>query len=232
MVKNKHSYVFVVLSVFFLFLFTVFSYEIYHGFMKNMDFAVTVKIQERIDNSTRLRLAEFVGNVMEGATFTASPEFSLIFLFTLTGIVCVDFQKKQFRLRGLIIPLLFGLLIIGELYGKTVVHHPAPPFYMIKNPTTIFPKFYINDQFSYPSGHTARAVFLSLSLYSFLIFHSAFFIKVNRRIGGLILILIYIGLVSVSRIYLGHHWLSDILGGALLGLPLWIVVHMIASIDE
>ena len=37
--------------------------------MKTADFAITVKVQERIDNSSRLRLARFTGEVMEGATF-------------------------------------------------------------------------------------------------------------------------------------------------------------------
>jgi membrane-associated phospholipid phosphatase len=202
-----------------LFCFIVFSRFVRTGMFDHSDFAITVKLQERIDSSSHLRLADVVGNIMEGSTFFASPEFSLFFLLLLTGIICVDVRKKKFHLSGLIIPILFGVLVGVEIYGKTVIHHPAPPFFMIKNPTTIFPKYYINDQFSYPSGHAARAIFLSMSFYSFFFFH----LKRSKSIHSLVLVctFLYIGLVSVSRIYLGHHWFSDIIGGLLLGLSMW-----------
>jgi undecaprenyl-diphosphatase len=106
---------------------------------------------------------------------------------------------------------------LAEIYGKNVVHHPAPPFFMIKNPTSIFPKYYINDQFSYPSGHAARAVFLAILVYGLAMKQC-----VNRTMRKKLLLLVgvlglYVGFVSISRIYLGHHWLSDIAGGILLG---------------
>jgi undecaprenyl-diphosphatase len=190
--------------------------------MKKIDFDTTVKLQDTIDKSPRLRLSNVVGDVMEGATFFASPEVSVVGVIILTGIALYDRKKKKIRWMALGIPLLFFLLVMAELYGKTVVHHPAPPFFMIKNPTTIFPKYYINDQFSYPSGHTARAVFLSIVLFSML--HTTYEIrntsdrlrKKKAIIVGCILCG-YITLVSVSRIYLGHHWFSDIIGGFFLG---------------
>jgi membrane-associated phospholipid phosphatase len=203
--------------------FYFFSNSIRSGFMKQTDFAITVKVQERIDLSSHLRLVDIVGNIMEGSSFFASPEFSVLFLVVLTGIVCIDIKNKKFRISGLFLPVLFGLLVVSEIYGKTVIHHPAPPFFMIKNPTTIFPKYYINDQFSYPSGHTARAVFLSFTLYSYLLFHSALLKGKKFRYAALIGVLLYIGLVSISRIYLGHHWFSDIVGGALIGSALFTV---------
>ena len=194
--------------------FTLFSYWVRHGAFRTVDFAFTVKIQDTIDRSPRLRLSRMVGEVMEGSTFFAGPEMSVIAVVIITGIALYDRKKKKIRWITLIIPLLFFFLVIGEVYGKSVVHHPAPPFFMIKNPPTLFPKYYINEQFSYPSGHASRAVFLALSIFYFL--SSIFPLRKKRVVLGFICAG-YVLLVSVSRIYLGHHWLSDIIGGWLLG---------------
>lgn len=212
------------ISVTLLIIFYFFSRSVKYGFLKQTDFNTTVKIQERVDKSSRLRLAGFVDNILEGSTFLASPEMSVIAVGIFTLWVMIDIRKKKIRLRALAIPLLFGLLILGEIYGKSVVHHPAPPFFMIKHPTTIFPQFYINEQFSYPSGHTARAVFLALVIW-LLIMQQSNNITMRKKLWIVVGLGIYVSLVSVSRIYLGHHWLSDIVGGGLLGLGLGTFVY-------
>jgi len=195
--------------------FTLFSYWVRHGAFRTVDFAFTVKIQDTIDRSPRLRLSRMVGEVMEGSTFFASPEVSVVAVLFITGITLYDFRKKKIRWIAFVIPLLFFFLVMGEVYGKSVVHHPAPPFFMIKNPTTIFPKYYINEQFSYPSGHAARAVFIACSALCLL---PSVLRHGKRGISILCIGIIYILLVSISRIYLGHHWLSDVTGGWLLGI--------------
>lgn len=202
-------------GIFLLVSFYLFSRQVKRGFLKNVDFAVTVKLQEKIDTSSRLRLASVIGNVMEGATFFASPAFSVIAVGGITLLALIDRKNKKIRLRALIIPILFGLIVVGELYGKSVVHHPAPPFFMIENPTSFFPKYYINEQYSYPSGHAARAVFLGISILSLVACHMA---QKFQKWMVTIAIFAYIGIVCISRIYLGHHWFSDIIGGMLLGL--------------
>lgn len=204
-------------SVFFglgcLFLVTFFflSRGVRNGFLKQTDFTTTVKIQDRLVHEGRID----TDTVMEGATFFVSPEASLVWLFILTIAAVYDRKNKKFRIFGFLIPILFAAMIGAELYGKTVVHHPSPPFFMIRNPTTIFPKYYVNEAYSYPSGHVARAVFLSVVSIGLLF--SAHRGKIFRILsfvcfGG------FVVLVGVSRIYLGHHWLSDVLGGGLLGV--------------
>lgn len=185
--------------------FTLFSRYLMRGGLKNFDFAVTVKLQERVDSSSRLRLARMVGETMEGSAFLASPLLTTIGVLTVT--VFAGFKRKKYRIVVLLIPLLFGLMTLGELYGKSVVHHPAPPFFLLKNPTTVFPKYHILEGFSYPSGHAARAVFFA--------FTASFLVK--KKLLTAIVFGIYVGLVGISKIYLGHHWFSDIVGGLLLG---------------
>lgn len=194
------------IGVLFLIFFYVFSHEVKRGFLKQTDFDVTVRLQNHIP--------KLFDEVWEDVAILVTPAPSVFIVGFLT---IVAFANKKIRLRALIIPILFGTLVMGELYGKSVVHHPAPPFFMIKNPTTIFPQFYVNEQFSYPSGHTARAVFLAIVLW-FLTIQQCNNITMKKRFligAGLGL---YVGLVALGRIYLGHHWLSDVIGGGLLGI--------------
>lgn len=195
--------------------FTLFSRFVKLGGMKETDFATTVKVQERIDNSSRLRIARLTGEIMEGATFLASPMVATVAMVILTFLTTI--KLKKWRWVALAIPILFGLMTLAEIYGKSVVHHPAPPFFLLKNPTTIFPKYYVQEDYSYPSGHAARAIFLGISIFSYLFFHTSFFKRMNVKLLISIGIISYVCLIAVSRIYLGHHWASDVIAGLLLG---------------
>lgn len=60
------------------------------------------------------------------------------------------------------------------------------------------------DKFSFPSGHTAAAFVMVFAIFHF---YPLFF--------GLILVVAC--LIAISRVYLGLHYPSDILGGIILG---------------
>ncbi len=71
------------------------------------------------------------------------------------------------------------------------------------------------ESFSFPSGHATGAV----ALYGFVAYllirtHRSWKVKVSSFFGALTMIL----LIDVSRLYLGVHYLSDVLAGNLVGL--------------
>lgn len=162
-------------------------------------------------------------SMWEVVALPVTPTPSIIVAAILTLVALIDFKKKKLRIRALIIPLLFGAVVLGEMYGKSVVTHPSPPFFMIKHPTTIFPQFYVNEQYSYPSGHTARAVFFGFCIYSLFILHDSKFKNKKLHMLAALGIMAYISMVAISRIYLGEHWLSDVIGGGLLGAGLGLL---------
>jgi membrane-associated phospholipid phosphatase len=190
--------------------FALYSQAVKRGAGKQADFDTTVRIQDKLTHEGRVD----TDTVMEGATFFVSPGVSLFWIGCLTIAAAIDIKRKRIRWTAVVLPVVFGFMVFGELYGKAVVHHPSPPFFMIKNPTTKFPRYYVNEQYSYPSGHAARAVFLAVATGSLL---WPWLVGRNRKLAMGLMAAGFIALVGVSRIYLGHHWLSDIVGGTLLG---------------
>jgi undecaprenyl-diphosphatase len=80
--------------------------------------------------------------------------------------------------------------------------------------------FYEETNFSFPSGHSTTAMVLFGMISYFLIRNST---SRRQRILFLLLGLTIILLVGFSRIYLGVHFLSDVLGGYLLGAT-WLIL--------
>lgn len=184
--------------------------------VRAMDFAATVKIQDRIDRSVHLRLAQAVDTVMTGATFFAGPGFSIFGVLVLSFVDAYTRKRRLLSLRSLLIPAGFVLITLAELYGKSVVLHPSPPFSLVKHPTTVFPSDYINEQYSYPSGHAARALYMAIVAIS-IWFHVRGGKSLRSRSMAVLLAAGYVMLVSIGKLYLGQHWFSDILGGIALG---------------
>jgi membrane-associated phospholipid phosphatase len=68
--------------------------------------------------------------------------------------------------------------------------------------------------YSFPSGHVVGYV----CLYGFLFFLVYVLFKRSwQRTAGLSLLALLVGFIGISRIHLGHHWASDVLGGYALG---------------
>lgn len=92
-----------------------------------------------------------------------------------------------------------------------------------------FDSIIIETGYSYPSGHS----FVSLAFYGFLIFlilQSN--ISKNKKYLFSFLLIFLILFIGVSRIYLGVHFPSDVLGGFLAGaIYLIIYIEIIRKIE-
>ncbi len=192
-------------------LFTGFSKFVKREGMKQIDFDVTVRVQDKISSSAGGRIDE----LMDDGAILADGIVSSGITLAITAWLLVDRKKKKIRWTALVIPVMFALFIGIEIYGKNVLPHSGPPFFMIKKPTTIFPKFHVIQPYSYPSGHAGRVTFLAIITGWVVVEHFAK--KKEKKMIMLAAIAGYVLFVWVSRIYLGHHWLSDIVGGILVG---------------
>ncbi|MBI4302199.1 MAG: phosphatase PAP2 family protein [Chloroflexi bacterium] len=117
--------------------------------------------------------------------------------------------------------LLFTLVADVVAEGvKELVARPRPDETLVA-----VAKGYSTSSYSYPSAHVVHFV----AFYGFLFYLAGWLVPDNRArivvrcfLGALVV------LVGVSRVYLGVHWPSDVVGGYLLGgifLTLWIFLY-------
>jgi undecaprenyl-diphosphatase len=100
-----------------------------------------------------------------------------------------------------VIPLFIVLTIGVEAALKIAFPHLPPPGERTRT-VEILPHLQAPFTNSFPSGHLARFTFLAAVIHG---------VPLWLRVGAVLLML-------ASRLYLGEHWLSDCVGGVVLGL--------------
>ena len=134
-----------------------------------------------------------------------------IFLIALTIVLLVLIKNKKIGIS--IFSNLVIVTILNQLL-KAILQRPRPTEYRIVEETG----------YSFPSGHSM----VSMALYGYLIYLIYKYVK-NKYIKwiSIVLLSILVCSIGISRIYLGVHYTSDVLGGFLISMS-YLVIYISA----
>jgi membrane-associated phospholipid phosphatase len=192
-------------------LFALLSWWVFYHPVLAIDVTITHEFQENQAPWLRFIMlaVSFTGNVTAlslGLIVLATALFWIVDL-RLEAVMVVALSATSALLNGLI---------------KIIVARPRPTSSLVE----IIQNASGN---SFPSGHVMAYIAFWGLLFSFAII----LFKGNRwwRTALLIISGLFVVLVGPSRIYLGDHWASDVLGayligGVLLGIALWIYLAL------
>jgi membrane protein DedA with SNARE-associated domain len=137
----------------------------------------------------------------------------VLFGLLITTLILVLFKKRK-DIIGLLVAITGSMLF--DVLGKLLIHRSRPEGIAV----------YQENSFSFPSGHAT----IAMAFYGFITYYIVRHMKIwQNKINFLFLGITIILAIGLSRLYLGVHFLSDVLGGYLLGL-LWLLIGI--SISE
>lgn len=136
-----------------------------------------------------------------------------IFLSTICIILFIIIKNKKI---GLSIIMNIAIIAILNQVLKRILQRPRPTEFRIIEETG----------YSFPSGHSM----VSMAFYGYLIYLIYKYIK-NKYVKwiSIVLLSILICSIGISRIYLGVHYTSDVLGGFLISVSYLIIYIMFTN---
>lgn len=134
-----------------------------------------------------------------------------IFLIILTVVLVILIKNKKIGLS--IFSNLVIITVLNQLL-KRVLQRPRPTEYRIIEETG----------YSFPSGHSM----VSMAFYGYLIYLIYKYVK-NKYIkwSSIVLLSLLICSIGISRIFLGVHYTSDVLGGFFISIS-YLVIYVSA----
>ena len=192
-------------------LFVLLSWWVFYHPVLGIDVTITHEFQEN--------QAPWLHFIMLAVSFIGNVTALSLGLIVLAAAL---FWIVDLRLEAVVVMALSAISAFLNTLIKYIVARPRPTSSLvdvIQNASGL----------SFPSGHVMSYIAFWGLLFSFAII----LFKGNRwwRTALLIISGLFVVLVGPSRIYLGDHWASDVLGayligGVLLGISLWIYLAL------
>ena len=155
----------------------------------HLDGNILLWIQEYIRNDFLTPIFKFITSLGdEGYVWIA---IAIVLLFV-----------KNYRKVALMVGAsLLGSLVFNNMIVKNIVARPRP-YRMIETLTILIPE---PGEYSFPSGHTSSSFAAGVVLY----------LMLPKKYGIPAMVLAF--LIGISRLYVGVHYPTDVLGGMVMG---------------
>jgi len=166
-----------------------------------------------------LKIALWLRELEDGPLFTAvmtavsalGDGWVPVIIVLAVAAVCA--LKKRWLEAAFVVATLSAGVLAGVL--KMLVGRERPPSFSL-NPNDLFQSF---NQYAYPSGH----VLLFVVFYGFVAYMAWKYLAGWMRWAVISVCAALIILIGPSRIYLGEHWASDVIGSYLIG-SFWLII--------
>lgn len=157
-------------------------------------------------NLVTIKVNDTFTNIYKVITFLGSTEF-IVSLCVFFLVLFIILKKKN-----------TGLAICGVLIISTLVNNLIKIIVMRERPEVL--AFVTEHSYSFPSGHTMASV----SMYGFLLYlvlRSNLNQKIRILLSSILTVLPI--LVALSRVYLGAHFMSDVIGAFIVSIILLLI---------
>ncbi len=177
----------------------------------SFDMSVFTFFGEQIQSTVMNVVANFI-------TFFGGSEF--IIPMAVAGLVCCFFKKTRKFGMAVLFAVIVGTLLTNVIF-KPMFARPRPYVYYADNPLFMswykFAGAHVESDKSFPSGHTTGAFEIGIAL----------FLVCNKKYSWVFPVCS--ALVGLSRIYLMVHYVTDVLGGVLIGTFAGIMGYVIMT---
>ncbi|HET6967572.1 MAG TPA: phosphatase PAP2 family protein [Ornithinibacter sp.] len=132
-------------------------------------------------------------------------------LIALVVVLVLALRRRSWLPVALMVIAAAGSVLITVL-GKDLAGRARPPVGLAVPPLETSPSF--------PSGHTLNATVV-LGVSAYLVMLGRTHLRSRVLVGSVVVV--FVVAMGLSRVWLGHHWLTDVIAGWLVGLA-WLGV--------